>query len=154
MIAGDVIAGVKPFFEQRLEKEGFVLVDMRCYRNQRGEFVFEVLADRAEGGIALDECARLNQELGRVLDERHGLGAPYILEVSSPGVDRPLRTASDFRRNLGRRARFFLKGPSEGRSEYCGTVEGVEGSVVSINEQGRSIRIPLEKINKAKQVIP
>lgn len=154
MIAGDIVAGARPFFERHLEKEGFVLVDTRFYRGERGECVFEVLADRAEGGITLDECARLNHELGRILDEKYGVGAPYILEVSSPGADRPLMTASDFRRNVGRVARFFLKDPWEGRSEYCGAIEGVEASAVSINEQGRSIQIPLEKINKAKQVIP
>ena len=149
----DVLLKLRPFFSAHLERSGFVLVDMRFYRNNEGALILEVLADRAQGGINLTECARFNAELGEIAEENASISARYVLEVSSPGIDRPLVTLADFRRVIGREVRVFLKGSFDGKIEYLGSVESVGTDAGSIKTENKIIMIPLEKVNRAKQVI-
>lgn len=157
MMNHGILLRIKPLFEEHLKGAGYALVDMRFYRRQGGEAVLEVLADRDEGGISLDECAGLNRELGDILEKESVFAQPYVLEVSSPGLDRPLATAGDFRRVRGRQARFFLKDLVEGKLEHCGTVEDISDDTVTIrvtDKTGdRAITISLANINKAKQAV-
>jgi ribosome maturation factor RimP len=152
-----ILLRIKPRFEEQLKGGGYVLVDMRFYRRQGGEVVLEVLVDRAEGGISLAECGILNRELGDILEKESVFAQPYVLEVASPGLDRPLATAGDFRRARGRQVRFFLKDLVEGKLEYCGTVEDISDDTVTIrvtDKQGdRAVAISLANINKAKQAV-
>jgi len=126
---------------------------MRFFNESQHQLVLQVLADRIEGGIRLDECVRLNRELGALVDNSGELKESYILDISSPGLDRPLSTVSDFRRYINREVRFFLKEPVEGKIEHCGRVVSVDEKQVDINTGKKTIQIQLDKINKAKQVI-
>ena len=127
-------------------------MDIRFYKAQ-GELMLEVLADRDEGGITLDECARLNRELGDVLEGAGYIQESYTLDVSSPGLDRPLATMSDFKRVLGKKVRVFLKEPVEEEIERVGSIESAAEDKIVINTGAKTVEIPYEKINKAKQVI-
>lgn len=149
----DVLLKLRPLFSAHLERGGFVLVDMRFYRNNEGALILEVLADRAQGGINLAECARFNIELGDIAEENSDMSARYTLEVSSPGIDRPLMILSDFRRVIGRKVRVFLREPFDGKIEYLGSVESVGEGVILIKTENKTINIPLEKVNRAKQVV-
>jgi ribosome maturation factor RimP len=153
----EMLLRIKPVVEEHLGRAGYVLVDMRFYRRQGGEAVLEVLADRDEGGISLDECAGLNRELGDILEKESVFAQPYVLEVSSPGLDRPLATRGDFYRVRGRQVRFFLKDLVEGKLEHCGTVEDISDDIVTIrvtDKKGeRMVAISLANINKAKQAV-
>lgn len=149
----DILLKFRALFIDYLEKGGYVLVDMRFYRAQGGASVLEVLVDRAEGGINLDECVRLNRELGALMDGSGIALDRYTLDVSSPGMDRPLATAADFKRVLGRPARFFLGEAVEERIEYEGVIVGVDDLEVTVKTKQKTIQIPMDKINKAKQVI-
>lgn len=149
----DCLLKLSPLFSAHLERLGFVLVDIRFYRNNEGALILEALADRAEGGITLDECARFNAELGDIAEENASIQAKYILEVSSPGTDRPLVTLPDFRRVIGRKVRIFLKEPYDGKIEHLGSVESAGADAISIKTETKIIKIPLEKVNRAKQVI-
>lgn len=149
----DCLVKMRPFFNAHLERSGFILVDIRFYRNNEGALILEVLADRAEGGITLDECTRFNAELGGIADENVSISARYVLEVSSPGIDRPLVIVSDFRRVIGRKVRVFLKEPIDGKIEYLGNVESVGTGAILIKIENKTIEIPLEKVNRAKQVV-
>jgi ribosome maturation factor RimP len=149
----DILLKLRSIFASYLEKGGYVLVDMRFYRAQSGASILEVLADRAEGDIRLDECVRLNRELGAVMDASGVILDRYTLDVSSPGMDRPLVTVSDFKRVLGKPARFFLGEAVEERIEYEGVIVGVNDLEVTVQTKQKTIQIPLDKINKAKQVI-
>ncbi|MDD5019228.1 MAG: ribosome maturation factor RimP [Candidatus Omnitrophica bacterium] len=157
MMSHELLLRIRPFFEDRMAPAGYVLVDMRFYKRQGGAAVLEVLADRDEGGITLDECSRLNRELGDVLEKEGFLSQAYVLDVSSPGLDRSLTTAGDFRRARGRTVRFFLKDLVEGKFEHCGTVEDISDDTVTVrvtDKKGeRTIAISLGNINKAKQVV-
>jgi ribosome maturation factor RimP len=149
----DSLLEIRPQLTAHLEKSGYVLVDMRFYRRHDGENILEILVDRHEGGITLDECARLNGELGSIIERSGIFWDRYTLDVSSPGMDRPLATAADFRRVLGWRLRFFLREAVADRIEWEGVVDSADESAVSVTTTDRTIQIPLDKINKAKQVI-
>jgi ribosome maturation factor RimP len=150
----DILLKIKPKLEACLERGGYVLVDLRFYKNQIGALILEVLADRAQGGITLDECAALNRELSAFLEQDSApLDFRYTMDVSSPGLDRPLRTAADFRRAVGRELRIFFEVALEGKSEMEGILESVADQEIRIKTSQKSIEIPLDKVNRAKQVI-
>jgi ribosome maturation factor RimP len=149
----EILLKNKPVLEATLEKLGFCLVDMRIYKNHFGQCILEVLADRIEGGITLDECSRLNKELGSMLEQEGGLNERYTLDISSPGMDRPLMTLADFRRVCGRELRLFLKEKYDGKIEIQGTLESVSDNQMIVKTKDTTIQVSLDKINKAKQVI-
>jgi len=149
----DVVLKIRPLVCAYLEKGGYCLVDLRFYKSQNREFICEVLADRQEGGITLDECADLNRALGEMLEASGDIQESYIMDVSSPGLDRPLVIASDFKRKLGCDIRIFLKEACEGKIEYRGIVERVSDEGIILKTDIKTIVIPFNKVNKAKQVI-
>lgn len=144
----------------------FVFVDIIC-RYEEGNLVLRILADRSEdhglasfgqshkpeGGINLDECARLNRDIGMLLDEKDIIRERYILEVSSPGLDRPLKTGEDFSRLLNKKAKFFLSEAVNGKLEWDGLINKVSQESVFIITKEGTIEAPLLKINKAKLII-
>ena len=136
-----------------IEGLGFEIVDLRLIRTNR-RFILRFLVDRPKGGISLDECSRVNEEISSLLEARDILGGEsYLLEVSSPGVDRALLTSKDFVRASGRRARIFLNQPLEGKWELEGLVEAVRDDYLFLKLDEKTIKLSLTKIKKAKQVI-
>jgi len=147
-----LIPQLSEIIESYLKEQGVLLVDFN-YRREGRNLVLCVLADYPEGGIDIDTCARLNRELGNILEEKNILQEYYILEVSSPGLDRPLKTRADFLRCLKREAVLYLSSPVKERIEWQGIIKAVTEDSVFIDKDGGEIGIPLNIINKAKQVI-
>jgi ribosome maturation factor RimP len=147
-----VVSELRDLIGDFLKQKGLDLVDL-IYRYEARDLVLRILVDKPQGGISLDECAYLNQELSRLLDRKNILQERYILEVSSPGVDRPLTKRSDFLRCLNKKVRFFLNEPIKGKIELEGEIIKVENDSVCVKIQGEDLEIPLSKINKAKQLI-
>ncbi len=135
-----------------LESLNFVFIDVIC-RYEGNGLVVRVLADRPQGGINLDECAGLNRDLGRLLDEKDLIKERYILEVSSPGLDRPLKTQDDFSRLLNKKAKFFLNEAINGKLEWDGLIARVNQESVFIATDNGIIEVPFLKLNKAKLII-
>lgn len=135
-----------------VRSSGFELVELTL-RRQGTAFVLRVLADTTAGGITIDELSGLNAGIGRMLEERGIIEEQYFLEVDSPGLDRPLRTESDFRRVIGKKVRVFLEEPVDGRIEVMGEVAVVSGDSIIVKTGDGETGIPLSAINKAKQVI-
>jgi ribosome maturation factor RimP len=104
---GDLLAGL--FLE---------LVDISVTR-ERGRTFVRMSVDKA-GGVTLDECASANNLIGQVLDREEVITGPYVLEVMSPGIDRPLRRPEDFERSVGKRVKVKLRQPFEGKISYSG----------------------------------
>lgn len=135
-----------------LNAQGLILVDLIYRYEGRGVFL-RILVDRPEGGILLSECANLNQQLGRILDEKDVIPQRYILEVSSPGLDRPLKEKKDFLRCINKKVKFYLSEPINGKIEVEGRIEKVGDALVYINREGVTFEILLNKVNKAQQVV-
>lgn len=132
--------------EPVLARYGAELVEV-AVRRGRTQLV-RLVVDR-DGGIDVETCARVSEEVSRRLDVDDPVAGRYTLEVTSPGLGRPLRTERDFRRNLGRRVRIVL--PS---AQYEGTVEDVGESRVRLATERGAVIVPLGEIASAKLVLP
>jgi ribosome maturation factor RimP len=137
--------------EEYLKEQGLDLVEL-IYRSEGRDTLLRILTDRPEGGITIGECAALNRQIGNLLDEKATLQDKYLLEVASPGLDRPLKVKSDFSRCIGRSARFFLNEAINGKIELEGVINKVENDMVYIETDNGILEAPLIKINRAKQI--
>jgi ribosome maturation factor RimP len=135
-----------------IKNQGLDLIDV-IYRYEGRDLFLRILVDRPQGGISLDECARLNNEIGRILDEKDIMQTRFILEVSSPGVDRPLKTKKDFLRCLDREVRFYLSESIRGKIEVRGRITKVGDESLCVEIDGEIVEISLDKINTAKQAL-
>lgn len=131
---------------------GYELVDLKLFKVS-GVLTLKFLVDKPRGGISLDECTKLNEGLGGLLDRENILEENYVLEVSSPGIDRPLFTKKDFLRAIGRPVRIFLKEPIDDKAEIEAVIDNVEDNFLFLNLGDRIEKIHLDKIKKARQVI-
>lgn len=146
------IEQLKEVIGSLLKQRGIDLVDL-IYRYEGGGLFLRALIDKPQGGITLGECSFLNNDIGNILDEKDVIQEKYILEVSSPGLDRPLATERDFLRCLNKQAKFFLLEAAGGKIEWQGTIQKLENGCVLIDAKGRPVLIPLSKIRKAVQLI-
>ncbi len=145
-------ARVVQIIEAYLKHEGVELVDL-IYRYEGRDLYLRILADKPEGGISMEECAYLNAQISRILDGKDILSQPCILEVSSPGLDRPLVNKNDFLRCRQKRARFFLKEKINEKIELEGVIKQAIDESVEVELENGIVIIPLAQIAKAKQNI-
>jgi ribosome maturation factor RimP len=118
-----LIQSVTDLVQPLLRAQGFDLVELQL-QQRKGRWLVRVFADM-EGGISLEDCQRLSREIGQMLEAEDLIPSPYVLEVSSPGLDRPLRTAQDFRRQYRHMVTVFLHTPLQGKVAYTGRVAAV-----------------------------
>jgi len=130
---------------------GFELADLDAHLGRRG--LLRLYIDRP-GGVTLDDCQRVSEQVSAWLDVEDPLPGSYVLEVSSPGFDRRLRTAAHFERFGGEQARIELKDVRDGRRKLLGRLAGVEGGVVMIEVDGEVVRLPMSDIAVARLAPP
>jgi len=136
-----------------LDSKSLELVDIEYVRMGK-DAVLRLFIDK-DGGIALDDCADVSHELSAILDVEEIITCNYTLEVSSPGLDRPLKKPEDFIRYTGRLVKIrtydqFLDDSGNKRKTFLGTLEGlVDGSVRLKLKEGQTAAIPLERVAKA-----
>lgn len=119
-----------------IEDMGFELVRVRLMGGKTA--TLQVMADRPQGGIEVDDCADISTAISAVLDVEDPITDAYTLEVSSPGIDRPLTRLKDFVDFEGYEAKLETSEPIDGRKRFKGVLAGVEGSEVLINIDGGS----------------
>jgi ribosome maturation factor RimP len=133
--------------EPPLAALGFELADLDAHLGKRG--LLRIFIDR-EGGVTLDDCERVSEQLGAWLDVEDPLPGSYVLEVSSPGFDRRLRTLEHFARFAGERCKVELKDPRDGRRRLTGRIVGTAGHDVAIDVDGAVWQVPLNDIAVAR----
>ncbi|HSR13777.1 MAG TPA: ribosome maturation factor RimP [Thermodesulfobacteriota bacterium] len=126
---------------------GFELVDLE-YRRESHGWVLRIYLDR-EGGITLEDCAGISGEIGTVLEVKDLIPNPYALEVSSPGLTRPLKKPEDYEKFKDQLVKIRLYQPLEGRKNFKGTLLGIEGETVRVNVDGCIYDLPFRGIAKA-----
>jgi len=147
-----LLAALREAISGILEEKQTELVEM-TYRREGSQNVLRLLVD-TPGGITLNECAILNREIGQLLDERNLIEEGYLLEVASPGLDRPLLSERDLRKAIGQSVRLVLKKPFLGRTDFEGVLEEVaDGKVILRIEPQRKIELPFENFLKGKRII-
>lgn len=133
-------------------RENIELVEL-VGRFEGGRLVLRVLVDRPQGGITLGECALFNRQLSLLLEEKNIIDSGYVLEVSSPGLDRGLKTQKDFLRCLNKETVFFLNDLVNGKCQWQGVISKVGQDSLFIDQNAAQIEIPFKKINKARLII-
>ena len=107
-----------------------------------------------EGGVSVDDCAEISKKIDDLIDIKVPIPFRYSLEVSSPGLDRPLRTEKDFQRFCGHRARIRTREPLEGRRNFTGRIARcVDGIVDLEDERGAIQRVAVTAIEKARLIV-
>jgi len=148
----EIITELENFLNDYLRTQGLDLVEF-IYRYEGRSLILRLLVDKPEGGITIDECAELNKKISGILDEKNLIQDRYILEIFSPGLDRPLKTKNDFSRCINKRVKFFLSEAINGRIEIDGIIKESQGEGVSVETENGLILIPFSRINRAKQII-
>jgi ribosome maturation factor RimP len=160
-MAGERLAAVRHAAERVARSYGLEIFDVQLRRESIGT-VLRVIIDRPDRGVperpedavGIEDCQRVSQDLSAVLDvEEDELGEAaldrnYTLEVSSPGLDRPLRHESDYRRFQGRLAKLVTSEPLNGQSAFSGRIVGFEDGEVLLEEGRKTHRVPLARIKR------
>jgi ribosome maturation factor RimP len=113
----------------------------------------QVMAERPDGSMNVEDCAALSRALSDFLEQEDVVEGDYLLEVSSPGIDRPLTRLADFSRWAGHEAKLELSVPLDGRKRLRGTLQGLDGSEVVLESGGSRLSFPFRSITDAKLVL-
>ena len=133
-----------------IEAQGYDLWELE-YAPGRGNATLRIYIDTAShAGITVDDCEKASRAISEVLDATDPIPGNYTLEVSSPGLDRPLRHAADYRRFTGRLAKLVTHEPIDGQSAFAGRLAGVDEGVVLLQEGRRTHRVPLAQIKRGR----
>ncbi len=131
---------------------GLELVKLTLARAKRGWRIRLDIDRPGPVGVGLDDCQRVSHEVGARLEQQDVVPGSYVLEVSSPGADRPIRTPDDVRRNTGRRVTVETREPVDGRRSFRGVLAGQDGPALVVrSDEGQEVRIPLDLVTLARQ---
>ncbi len=150
-VAADIAALVEP----ALTEMGFRLV--RVVISGRDGTTLQIMAERPDGTMTVEDCAEVSRQLSPLLDAHDPIHGHYMLEISSPGIDRPLVRASDFVAWAGHEARVETREPIDGRRRFRGLLNGLDGAEVQLevpaDQGGPEVKVPVGSISEARLVL-
>ncbi|GAB6039585.1 ribosome maturation factor RimP [Endothiovibrio diazotrophicus] len=141
---------LRELVEQTAEAMAFETVGVE-FHTAGHHSLLRVYIDKAQG-VTVDDCADLSRHLSAVLDVEDPIPGQYTLEVSSPGLDRPLFREEDFRRFAGREVKIRTLAPVDGRKRFKGRLLGFEGGCVAIEMEGERVELDFDSIHDARLV--
>lgn len=148
---GSTAAAVRAVIEPAVQDLGYALIFVDV-TGSGGRRILRLYIDRSEG-IGLEDCASVSRQVSPMLDVEDALDGPFVLEVSSPGLERPLVRPTDFERHQGARVKLQTGKAIEGRRRFSGTLRGWEDDVVVLeDEDGTEVRIPYTSLKRANIV--
>ena len=125
------------------------VIDVQALR-ENGKRVIQVFLDK-DGGITLSDCERMSKDIGEAIDDAGIVPDDYVLEVSSPGLDRVLKKENDFVRFAGQRVRVTVAEPINGQRNFCGPILSCSAGMLEIDDvTGKTVVLPLVSIVKAR----
>jgi len=128
---------------------GYEFVGLEYSSNPKNRLL-RVYIDKPESGIDVDDCAEVSREISAVMDVEEPITGQYTLEVSSPGIERPLFTAAHFERFVGETAKIQMLAPIDGRRRFKGQIVAVEGDDVRLKVDGQDVVLNVAGMDKAK----
>lgn len=144
-----IVDKVSQLVEPVVQEFGMEVVDVE-FRAERGRWILRVFIDK-EGGITVDDCASVSRELGDLIEAEDLIDYPYVLEISSPGLNRPLRKESDFIRSIGKMVKLKMSRPINRRRNFTGRLANVrEGVIGLLVDENNLVELPLKEIDKAR----
>jgi ribosome maturation factor RimP len=148
----DLAGRIADLIRPSLEGMGYLLVRVQVIGRQRPRL--QVMAERADDvGMTVDDCAVLSRAVSAILDVDDPIADAYTLEISSPGIDRPLVRLADYERFAGFDARVELGRTIEGRRRFRGRLNGIDGTMVLMTVDDQAVTIPFEDIVRAKLLL-
>ncbi|MCB9667568.1 MAG: ribosome maturation factor RimP [Myxococcales bacterium] len=149
---------LSPIIEPLCHAHGVRVVQIK-YGREPGGGLLQIMIERltdddqgGQGGITLEDCVRVSRDVSVALDANLVLEGRYRLEVTSPGLERPLVAEQDFERFKGREIKVHTVGPVDGRRRFQGVLEGLFGSRIRLSQEGEPIDIALDNVKKAHLV--
>ena len=143
----ELCQAVRALIEPSVARQGCELVAVE-FVGAGGKPVLRLSIDRP-GGIAVADCANVSRAVSPILDVEDPIPSAYDLEVSSPGIERPVQRLEDFVRFTGFRVRVRMA-PGPARRNYVGVLQGLEGDQVLVDVDGETFRLPLERVDRAR----
>jgi ribosome maturation factor RimP len=134
-----------------IKEENLELVELEFVENYPRS-ILRIFVDKI-GGVDIEECAHLSRKLSDYLDTEDLIEQSYTLEISSPGLERPLLSLDDFRRKTGENVKVYLKATSGEKTELTGEIVSVREGAVMLKIENEVVTIPREKIEKGKIII-
>ncbi|MCL6612168.1 MAG: ribosome maturation factor RimP [Peptococcaceae bacterium] len=151
MVKKNIAAAVEKISAPVVEELGLELVDVEFVK-EGGRWILRVYIDKP-GGVSHHDCEAVSHRLDMLLDEMDPIPHSYTLEVSSPGIERPLKKLGDFRRFSGHMVNVTTFAPLAGSRKFTGKIGGVEGNAVILEEEGRKTVIPFDQVASAKLLV-
>ena len=142
---------LEPILTPAIEAAGYRLVRLRLMGGKTK--TLQIMAERPDGTMNVEDCAVLSHALLDFIEREEPIEGEYELEVSSPGIDRPLTRLMDYSRYAGHEAKIELIAPVDGRKRFRGQVLGLDGTDVVIETQGNRVKFPFKSIAEAKLVL-
>jgi len=142
---------LEPILAPVIEAAGFRLVRLRLMGGKTK--TLQIMAERPDGTMNVEDCAVLSHALLDFIEAENPIEGDYELEVSSPGIDRPLTRLMDFARYAGHEAKIELAAPLDGRKRFRGKLLGLDGNDVTMETQGARVSFPFKGIAEAKLVL-
>lgn len=152
IMSSDVEKRITEWFAAQPGFDAFELAGLTIRRHGKRSFV-EILLDRQDGRITLDECGRWNRALSQHLEEADLFAGPYLVEISSPGVDRPLTTPKHYAKAVGRKLRVRYQDPAGALREFTGQLERADENGISLRSDGQAIDLPYAQVQQARQEV-
>ena len=146
-MSADIVKSIVRIVEPVVVAEGLDLVDVEFRRERRG-WVLRLYIDR-EGGVTIDDCSNISRQVSLLIDVNDLIVNPYTLEVSSPGLNRPLKKEEDFIRFKGNLVKLILDDSIDGQRNYKGKLLGLGEGVVRVDVGDRVVYLPFNKIERA-----
>lgn len=146
----EMLRTIRNIIEPVINELGYELLDVE-YITQRGRWILRVYIDK-EGNVSLNDCVTVSKEISPILDVEDPIDNPYILEVSSPGLNRPLTKEQHFIWAIGKKVKIKTGSPVEGRRNFTGLLEGFRDGTVYLNIKGKIFSLSYDNIEKANIV--
>lgn len=148
----DVNERIADLIAPTVEALGYRLVRVSFGGGSRA--ILQVMAERPDGTFAIEDCEALSRDLSALLDVEDPIAEEYVLEVSSPGIDRPLVRPEDFQRNAGFQTKLTAVQQIEGRRRFTGLLKGINAdNVITLECEDGTFDIPFEQMEKAKLIL-
>ncbi|NLM21463.1 MAG: ribosome maturation factor RimP [Peptococcaceae bacterium] len=142
-----VLNKVRQLVEPKISELGLELIDAE-YVKEGAHWYLRFFIDK-DGGVDIDDCAEASQKIGEILDRDNPIPQAYMLEVSSPGIERPLRKREDYEKYKGEMVSVYTTEPFQGYSCFTGYLKGLENDNVFLEYEDQQILIPFDLVDRA-----
>jgi ribosome maturation factor RimP len=148
--AGVLIREISQLIEPILDEMGVELVDIE-YLSSHGRWIVRIYVDK-DGGITVDDCARVSREIDEIIEIKNIIHHAYVLEVSSPGLNRPLKKEKDFKGAVGKKIKARISVPLKGRRHFTGYLTDFRNDTLYLEVENKPLSLSRRDVEKANLV--